>query len=81
MDKLDKGVFKVEMPGRSKRGRPQRRSMDVVKEDMQGGDVTEVEGLLCWLLKKLKRSCKMSNNRSFCENICRICARSVVPVG
>ena len=31
----------MELPGRRKRGRPKRRFMDVVKEDMLVVDVTE----------------------------------------
>lgn len=33
----------MELPGRWKRGRPQRRLMDVVKEDMKRAGMTEVD--------------------------------------
>lgn len=34
-------MVKTELPGRRKRGRPQRRSIDVVKQDIQTAGVTE----------------------------------------
>ena len=35
------GVTRMELPGKMKRGRPTRRFMDVVKEDMAEVEVTE----------------------------------------
>lgn len=36
-------MLKMQLPGRKKRGRPQRRSMDVVKEEMKTVGVTGEE--------------------------------------
>ena len=36
-----KGMLRMELPGKRKRGRPKRRFMDVVKEDMAEVEVTE----------------------------------------
>ena len=38
---IGRRMLRVELPGRRKRGRPKRRFMDVVKEDMAEVDVTE----------------------------------------
>ena len=40
-DYIGKRMLRMELPGRRKRGRPKRRYMDVVKEDMRMADVTE----------------------------------------
>ena len=34
-------MLRMELPGKKKRGRPKRRFMDVVKEDMAEVEVTE----------------------------------------
>ena len=34
-------MLRMELPGKRKRGRPKRRFMDVVKEDMAGVEVME----------------------------------------
>ena len=34
-------MLRMELPGKRKRGRPKRRFMDVVKEDMAEDEVTE----------------------------------------
>ena len=34
-------MLRMELPGKRKRGRPKRRFMDVVKEDMADVEVTE----------------------------------------
>ena len=34
-------MLRIELPGKRKRGRPKRRLMDVVKEDMADVEVTE----------------------------------------
>ena len=34
-------MLRIELPGKRKRGRPKRRFMDVVKEDMAEVEVTE----------------------------------------
>ena len=36
-----KRMLRMELPGKTKRGRPKRRFMDVVKEDMAEVEVTE----------------------------------------
>ena len=43
----------MELPGKKKRGRPKRRSMDIVKEDMAVAEVTEedTEGRKNWKWK------------------------------
>lgn len=46
MDMLDEMMFNMELPGRMKSGRPQRRLMDSVKEHMQRAGVTEVDANL-----------------------------------
>ena len=38
---IGKRVLRMELPGKRKRGRPKRRFMDVVKEDMAEVEVTE----------------------------------------
>lgn len=38
---IGKKMMKLELPGRRRRGRPQRRSMDLVKEEMQRVGVTK----------------------------------------
>ena len=38
---IGRRVLRMEMPGKRKRGRPKRRFMDVVKEDMAEVEVTE----------------------------------------
>lgn len=51
-------VFKMELPNRRKRGKPQRRFMEVVKEDMQSIGWTEY----AWDRVKWKQ---MSNSGNF----------------
>ena len=38
---IGRRMLRMELPGKRKRGRPQRRFMDVVKEDMAEVEVTE----------------------------------------
>ena len=38
---IGRRMLRMELPGKSKRGRPKRRFMDVVKEDMADVEVTE----------------------------------------
>ena len=38
---IGRRVLRMELPGKRKRGRPKRRFMDVVKEDMAEVEVTE----------------------------------------
>ena len=38
---IGKRMLRMELPGKRKRGRPKRRFMDVVKEDMAEVEVTE----------------------------------------
>ena len=38
---IGRRMLRVELPGKRKRGRPNRRFMDVVKEDMAEVEVTE----------------------------------------
>ena len=40
---ISRRMLRLELPGRMPRARPQRRCMDVVKEDMSAVGVTEVE--------------------------------------
>ena len=50
---IGKRMLRIELPGRRKRGRPKRRFMDVVKEDMRVAGVTNdiVWGRLEWRRK------------------------------
>ena len=47
---LGRKIMKMELPGKRKRGRPKRRFLDVVKEDMEevGAKETDVEGRKIW---------------------------------
>ena len=38
---IGRSMLRMELPGKRKRGRPKRRFMDVVKEDMAEVEVTE----------------------------------------
>ena len=38
---IGRRMMRMELPGKRKRGRPKRRFMDVVKEDMAEVEVTE----------------------------------------
>ena len=38
---IGRRMLRMELPGKSRRGRPKRRFMDVVKEDMAEVEVTE----------------------------------------
>ena len=38
---MGRRMLRMELPGKRKRGRPKRRFMDVVKEDMAEVEVTE----------------------------------------
>ena len=52
---IGKRMLRMELPGKRKRGRPKRRFMDVVKEDMAEVEVTEedTEGRNNWTWKIL----------------------------
>ena len=70
-------MLRMELPGKMKRGRPKRRFMDVVKEDMAEVEVTEEDTEagndprweklpeevpeVCWV--KLDRLCEQVNGR------------------
>ncbi|MCY0699101.1 hypothetical protein OVX40_29055, partial [Klebsiella pneumoniae] len=43
MSYIGRRMLRMELPGRRKRGRPERRFMDVVKEDMQVVGLKEVD--------------------------------------
>ena len=47
---IGKRMLEMELPGRRRRGRPKRRFMDVVKEDMQvvGVRVEDTKNMLKW---------------------------------
>lgn len=42
-------VLKIKLPGKSKRGRPKRRFMDVVRDDMQVDGVTKQYAIKRWI--------------------------------
>ena len=50
---IGRRMLMMELPGKKKRGRPKRRSMDIVKEDMAVAEVTEedTEGRKNWKWK------------------------------
>ena len=43
---IGRRMLRTELPGKRKRGRPNRRFMDVVKEDMAEVEVTEEDTVL-----------------------------------
>ena len=43
---IGRRMLRTELPGKRKRGRPKRRFMDVVKEDMAEVEVTEEDTVL-----------------------------------
>ena len=59
---IGRRMLMIELPGRRQRGRPKRRFMVVMREDMQIADVTEedaedgerLRAMICWADSKKK---------------------------
>ncbi|KAF7692570.1 hypothetical protein HF521_010180, partial [Silurus meridionalis] len=57
MNYIGRRMLRMEPPGRRKRGRPRRRFMDVVREDMQ-----MEAALLLWIEDSSKKNIPLDNN-------------------